>query len=45
MISSIFVLRHISYVSVNDAALAVLLALAITVIITLGLLFLINTAL
>lgn len=42
--ASILFLRHISYVSMNDAALAVLLALAITVMITLGLVFLINAA-
>jgi hypothetical protein len=42
--ASILVLRHISYLSMNDAALAVLLALAITVILTLGLLFMINAA-
>lgn len=43
--ATILVLRHISYVSMNDAALAVLLALAVTVIISLGLVFLINAAL
>lgn len=43
--ATILVLRHISYLSMNDAALAVLLALAITVIITLGVVFMINAAL
>jgi uncharacterized membrane protein len=43
--ATILVLRHISYVSMNDAALAVLLALAVTVILTLGVVFLINAAL
>jgi hypothetical protein len=43
--ASILFLRHISYVSMNDAALAVLLALAITVMLSLGLVFLINAAL
>ncbi len=43
--ASILVLRHISYLSMNDAALAVLLAMAITVMISLGLVFLINAAL
>ncbi len=43
--ATILVLRHISYVSMNDAALAVLLALAVTVIITLGVVFLINATL
>lgn len=43
--ASILFLRHISYVSMNDAAIAVLLALAITVMITLGVVFLVNAAL
>ena len=43
--ATILVLRHISYVSMNDAAIAVLLALAITVILSLGVVFLINAAL
>ena len=45
LLASILVLQHISYLSVNDAALAVLMALAIVVIITLGLFFAINAAL
>ena len=43
--ATILVLRHISYVSMNDAALAVLIALAVTVMLTLGVVFLINAAL
>lgn len=45
LLALILILRHISYMAVNDAAIAVLMALAMVVIITLGLLFAINTAL
>jgi len=44
LLASILVLRHISYLAVNDAAVAVLMAVAIVVIATLGLTFAISAA-
>lgn len=44
LLASILMLRHISYLSVNNAAIAVLTAVAIVVIITLGITFAITAA-
>lgn len=44
LLASILVLRHISYLSVNDAAIAVLMAVAVVVIFTLGITFAIGAA-
>ena len=44
LLASILMLRHISYLAVNDAAIAVLTAVAIVVIITLGITFAITAA-
>lgn len=44
LLGSILMLRHISYVSVNNAAIAVLTAVAMVAIITLGITFAITAA-
>ena len=44
LLASILVLRHISYLAVNDAAIAVLMAVAVVVILTLGITFAIGAA-